>query len=801
MQRADEKPDPVPATGSRPEHGVMFYSREDELYDAVAAFLRPGLVAGEPVLIIATEEHQSAIERRLRHSSLDLDRALARGALRFLDAGATLKKFMVGTALDEDRFRALVGGLMGDPSDGPLRIYGEMVDILWQQGNQKAALHLEALWSELQEVHAFALLCAYRMGEFYKLATETHQLSSAHSHVVPLTPDRGNGSPAPSAQSLMAEIEQRSHMERALRDSLRDLRSAQAERDSANQRTERLIAITSAIADAVTHEQVYQAVVDQVAESLKASSAGLWVIDENQTNVTLVHSFGYHTGAARALSTPLASPIRFPALDVIASGRPIWIPSQEALVARYPNLQNLVTPDRTYQIAVLPVRTPSRMLGALGFTFDDAPHLEKDQQALLLLVARYCGQALERLRLLDAERQSRGQTELLYSLAGAVNRAQSMADVLSSALDAIGAAVETPRSAILSYDVDGVMRFKAWRGLSDAYRQAVEGHSPWSRDVRSPEPVLVANVERDPTMAPYLSLFRQEGIGALAFIPLVAEGALIGKFMVYYDRPRALTSREVEVAKAIAMHVATALARFAAAAELQQSIRFNEMFTGILGHDLRNPLSAILMAAHVLSKRSRDEALAKPLARVVSSGERMARMIDQLLDFTRVRLSGNIPLHTTSFDLASVVRQTMDELDDAHPDAKLELECEGDPTGVWDADRLLQVFSNLLGNAVQHGDREQGVHTRIDGLAPDQVRVEIRNRGVVPAHLLATIFDPMTRGERHQDKAQGLGLGLYITREIVRAHQGSIRVESRDGGTIFTVQLPRSSMSAGSRAT
>ena len=91
---------------------------------------------------------------------------------------------------------------------------------------------------------------------------------------------------------------------------------------------------------------------------------------------------------------------------------------------------------------------------------------------------------------------------------------------------------------------DGVMRFKAWRGLSDEYRRAVEGHSPWPRDVHAPEPIVVPDVESDPAMAPYLPLFREEGIGALAFIPLVAGGRLIGKFMVYYHRAaRALRAR------------------------------------------------------------------------------------------------------------------------------------------------------------------------------------------------------------------------------------------------------------------
>lgn len=593
------------------------------------------------------------------------------------------------------------------------------------------------------------------------------------------------------SEILVAEIDLHRRVENALRESLRDLRNVQKERNDVLRRNERFTAITSAIADAVTHEQVYQAVVENSSIALAASSVGLWVVDDDQLRANLANSVGYDAESARALSTRIDSLERLPVLDAIVSGEPIWIPSQEALVARYPNLGEMVTPGRSYEIAVLPVKTLGRIRGAIGFTFDDAPAIDEDQKGFMALVARYSGQALERLRLLDAEKRSLAQTELLYRLAGSVNAAQTLEEIFSAALDAIEGAVSAPRSAILSYDDDNVIRFKAWRGLSESYRQAVEGHSPWSRDARSPEPVLVSDVENDPAMGPYLSLFHAEGIGGLSFIPLVANDAIIGKFMVYYDTPRILSLQEIELAKAIASHVATALARFAVAAELQRSIRFNEMFTGILGHDLRNPLSAILMAAQLLNKRSDDENLRKPLTRLISSGHRMARMIDQLLDFTRVRLGRGIPLIPSSTDLEWLMRQAMDELHAAHPESILKLERHGDTSGIWDADRLLQVFSNLVGNALQHGGDHE-VRARIDGTHPDNVCIEIRNQGAIPAHQLATLFEPMTQGSRQTEAAQGLGLGLHITREIVCAHQGSVRVESTDSdGTTFIVGLPR----------
>jgi signal transduction histidine kinase len=265
--------------------------------------------------------------------------------------------------------------------------------------------------------------------------------------------------------------------------------------------------------------------------------------------------------------------------------------------------------------------------------------------------------------------------------------------------------------------------------------------------------------------------------------------------MVYYPAPRELSAAELEIARGIANHVAAALVRFSALEELQRTVRFNEMFTGILGHDLRNPLGAILTAAEVAANRQLDERLAKPLARIRTSGARMARMIDQLLDFTRVRVGSGMPLCPSSADLAQIVRQVGEELEIGKPSAAIEIEISGrDCRGTWDADRLSQVFSNLLANALQHGQPGHAVRVRIDADNPLTVRVQVRNRGAIPAPLLEKIFEPMTGGDRRPDKSQGLGLGLYISRELVQAHRGRLEVSSdAENGTCFTVVLPRES--------
>lgn len=565
--------------------------------------------------------------------------------------------------------------------------------------------------------------------------------------------------------------------------------------------TERLTRVTTAIAEAVTAEQVFQAVADETAAALAATTAGLWLVHEPDNVARLCRADGYDEAQARALATvDLSDPVPLPLSDAIQSGEMIWIGSRADLLQRYPAVASLMVGSARYASVCLPLAIPGRRLGALALTFDGERPIDETERSFLLLVGRYSGQALERLRLLEEEKDSRARAELLYRLAAAVIGATQVEEIFDAALNAIQPALKTHRAAVLVYDGQDVMRFRAWRHLSDDYRQAVEGHSPWKRDARDPQPVLVPDVSADAALDGYQPLFQREGIGALGFIPLVSGGRLLGKFMVYYERPRDLTDTELELARAIANHVAAAVARFNSVAELEETVRFNEMFTGILGHDLRNPLAAIITSARLAMTRDATDKLRKPLARILSSGDRMTRMIDQLLDFTRVRLGGGIPVAPVQIDLAALIRQVMDELDQANPDWALRFSSAGDTFGRWDPDRLSQVFSNLVANAGRHGLPEHGVDVMVDGRAADVVRVEVHNMGAIPVRRIAKLFEPLAGASRRPDNSQGLGLGLFITRELVRVHGGSIQVRSEEAdGTTFAVTLPRDTAELASR--
>jgi len=187
--------------------------------------------------------------------------------------------------------------------------------------------------------------------------------------------------------------------------------------------------------------------------------------------------------------------------------------------------------------------------------------------------------ARDRERLREAERAGAGtvpaaqfrELRVLYELTEAVARAADLGEIYELALDGLTEAVQVDRASLLLFDPDGVSRFKAWRGLSAEYRAAVEGHSPWPKDARDPQPVLVPDVLDDASLGPALNAILREGIRALAFIPLVYDGDLLGKFMVYYDEPHVFSEDEVRLARTVASHVAFAIGRKRAEERLRAS--------------------------------------------------------------------------------------------------------------------------------------------------------------------------------------------------------------------------------------
>ena len=218
-----------------------------------------------------------------------------------------------------------------------------------------------------------------------------------------------------------------------------------------------------------------------------------------------------------------------------------------------------------------------------------------------------------------------------------------------------------------------------------------------------------------------------------------------------------------------------------------------DTWLGILGHDLRTPLGAIVTGAQFIMETTPLPPPADTLLpRILSSGERMTQMIDDLLDFTRSRLGASIPIARTAVDLGPVISDAVDEIQASAPDATLKVEKSGDLRGEWDGPRLSQVLSNLLSNAVHHGSRGTPITVTVRGEA-EKVVFSVHNQGPpIPRNQLGRIFHPLSRTATASLDPHHLGLGLYIAERVVTGHGGTIEVAStEEQGTTFTVTLPR----------
>jgi PAS domain S-box-containing protein len=215
------------------------------------------------------------------------------------------------------------------------------------------------------------------------------------------------------------------------------------------------------------------------------------------------------------------------------------------------------------------------------------------------------------------------------------------------------------------------------------------------------------------------------------------------------------------------------------------------LLMGVVGHDLRNPLSTVMNGLHILSAEPGLSERGRRVAERMRSGvARMERLVADLLDYTRVRTGMGIALHRVSTRLSEIVVPLVEDIRLAFPERRILCSGQGDDAGAWDPDRLRQVVANLVTNAIDYGAPSEPVEVRWRGEAEAAV-LEVVNRGpVIPRELLPRLFEPMTRGD--PSRRHGLGLGLFITREVARAHGGNASARSSvEQGTVFEVRLPR----------
>jgi PAS domain S-box-containing protein len=314
----------------------------------------------------------------------------------------------------------------------------------------------------------------------------------------------------------------------------------------------------------------------------------------------------------------------------------------------------------------------------------------------------------------------------------------------------------------------------------------------------SREPLLVPLVTEEMLQASskdaqHLALARQLGLRSVLIAPIDLRGVIVGLVtFATAESQRTLGAEDVACIRELCASTAIALENERLYREAKEAVRTREDIVGIVGHDLRTPLTAVVLGASSLLRREDvDERTTATARRVLSSAERATRLVRELLDFTQAR-SGSIPVKPGLTDLDEVVRSVVEELRAVHCERAIDFKAAR-VQGQWDADRLQQVFTNIIGNALDHSLAHHRVRVHIDVAAANEAVVEVHNEGsVIPSDLLPRLFEPFARGRGAARESRGLGLGLYIANQVVRSHGGRIEVASDDGrGTTFTVRLPR----------
>jgi signal transduction histidine kinase len=418
-------------------------------------------------------------------------------------------------------------------------------------------------------------------------------------------------------------------------------------------------------------------------------------------------------------------------------------------------------------------------------------------------------------RSLEAKRES-----TLQSVTAGLSSAATHEDILRVILDGAGRSLAT--SAAVAYlsskdkDDKASLTLVAHVGLTEKIARtcaslSIDSQFPVARSMREGKPLWLAERALAESFSDVERAVRDAfARQALVALPLRVRGEVIAGLGFAFPEAQPFDQGERAFLTTLAERCESAMERAllyeesqAARAAAEQSrsdaeamLRFNEIVAGILAHDLKNPLAAVLMNARLLRNgEPRERAIGE---RIVSSGERMTRMIDQILDWTRVRSdAGHVRLVRAECDLLAVAEQVVGELRTRSNKVEpaIVLQAHGSLRGRWDADRLAQVVSNLVANGLDHakgGDVTLRLDGQVDG-HDDLVRLVVENQGEIEDDLWPVIFEPFRgRAAGARGRGRGLGLGLYISRQIVLAHGGQLVVERAPGARIvFTVTLPR----------
>ncbi len=537
-----------------------------------------------------------------------------------------------------------------------------------------------------------------------------------------------------------------------------DDRAREAEIDLARERAELSAArlallhdLTAALSAARDAGEVARSGVERLREALGASAAALFRVDG--AVLRLAAQIGFDEEAALPESVPLDCEL--PECLVARERCSVWLETPAAISQRFPRAAEAAFARGRGAWLAVPLSAGGAAVGALTLAFGAARPFDLEERALVLAFAEECAQALDRISLLERERAARAEAERSRALLDAV------VDNAPIGLALMDRDLRFVCVNPLLADMNGL---SPREHVGRTAREILPGlpldevERAWREIVRTGRPLLDQEVRGETPAAPGKKRTWLE-----SWYPVTAGGEILGIGSVV----REITAeREAE--------------------------EFRRNVLGIVGHDLRSPLSALVLSARVLV---RTEALsprgARIAARIFATAGRMDRIINVLLDYARLRAGQGVPLDRRRCYVGSIVEGVADECEASHPGRVVRRSGEGDGSVEWDPDRIAQALANLTANGLDHGPPGEPVDI-VWRAGPNEVSIEVSNGGPpIPPEVLARLFEPFRRAER--ERPGGLGLGLFIARAVAVAHGGEIEARSAEGRrTAFTMRLPRS---------
>ncbi|HUS29007.1 MAG TPA: ATP-binding protein [Kofleriaceae bacterium] len=778
---------------------------EDPLDHAthVAAFLAESLRAGGTAGAIACPSVLDAIRDGLASHAVDVVAVLSQQRLVLLDAEEQLDALMAGAMPDASRFRAAIAPLVARLRErgSPVHLYGEMVNVLTERGNSDAALQLEQLWSELAREQPFSILCGYNLRPLAGNVECLEKICEQHEGVARDTA-QALAQLAERARALQTEVERRTRTE---------------------QRMHELLAVTSELAAATSRDEIARLVVEVGRAAVGAESAGVWTVAGNAKELELASaSLSSEHDAMKFTRVPLDGDT--PAAHVMRTGEPVFLASLHEYRAQFPeSFERLRQLRDAYRaIAIVPMQAHGVTLGVMAYSYANEHTFEDSERTFQRLLARQCALAFDRARmhreertlreaaerLASAEKQARGDVELLYELIASVNRLDGIDDVYALVMRSVMRGTRSQRAAIMLFDETGAMQFEASEQLSREFKAAVAGHTPWKREDFYPLPLAVDDCDTDAEWATLREAHRAEGIRALAVVPLINhQGQLLGQLMLYRDDAQPFTGRDLQLASTVGVHVAQAVERTRKEREISrayreerearlladEATRAREEILSVVSHDLRNPLGAILMCASSLLHVSADDSSGRirtNVERIHRQAERMARYISDLVDFAGIE-AGRIRLERREHQVAEIVGAASELFGPIAAERGLKLETSilpDLPAIECDSERAVQVLTNLVANALKVTPKGGAVSIGAE-TKDNSVVFYVRDTGPgIEQEELPNLFERHWRSKSSNYK--GAGLGLSIARGIVSAHGGKIWAESQLGaGATFYFSL------------